>query len=138
MFGRKKSFDDDKKDEFVKGIASMLEIQLVVVPNRRSLNDTKGRINRRAIGYVYGFVDCALRSTGQDMSDAAVGVPIMFQVLRHLFPGHERAYTDFLIKQSQDPEVIHGMMNGGQQYADFSKPNRKGAPMGLARFLLES
>jgi hypothetical protein len=30
-----------------------------------------------------------------------------------------------------------GMMHGGQQYIDFSKPGHGGAPMGLARFLLE-
>jgi hypothetical protein len=27
-------------------------------------------------------------------------------------------------------------MHGGKQYIDFNKPNAKGAPMGLARYLL--
>jgi hypothetical protein len=135
-FGKKKTFDDTRKDGFAEGLAGLLECQLVVVPGN-SLNDAKGQINRKAIGYVYGYVDCALRCMGQDMSDVSVGVPILFQVFRRLFPGNEETYTSFLIEHIHDPVITLGMMTGGQQYVDFIKPGRKGVPMGLARFLLD-
>src|ERR1035438_2467608 len=96
MFGKKKTFDDDKKSKFAKAISDMLAIQMVVATGR-SVESAKGRPNRKAIGYIYGFIDCALQSIGQDMGDVSVGVPITYQVLRHLFPGHEQAYATFLI-----------------------------------------
>jgi hypothetical protein len=67
-----------------------------------------------------------------------VGIPILFQVLRALFPGHERAYAEFLLAHMNDEEVMLGIMVGGQQYSDFiAKPDAKGAPMGFARFILK-
>jgi hypothetical protein len=136
MFGRKKVFDDNEKSKFVEAIADMLAIQMTVATGR-SIESAEGRINRKAIGYIYGFIDCALRSIGQDMSDVSVGVPITYQILQHLFPRHEQAYTSFLIDHLNDEVVVLGMMAGGQQYADFNKPDAKGSPMGLARLILE-
>lgn len=136
MFRRKKTFDDDKKSELARALSGMLAIQMALAVG--SIQDANGRINRKAIGYIYGFIDCALRSIGQDMGDVAVGVPITYQVLRDLFPGHEQAYTNFLIGHLKDEVVVLGMMSGGQQYADFIiTPGAKGAPMGLAKFILE-
>src|SRR2546427_10466951 len=97
MFWRKKpGFDDAKKDEFVEAISLMLETQMVVV-SCHSIEDAQGQINRRAIGYIYGYVDAALTSIGQNMSDMSLSVPIMYQILRHLFSGHEEKYTRFLL-----------------------------------------
>ena len=58
----------------------MLEVQLTVVGSA-GIETADGQINRRAIGYIYGFVDGALRTIGQDMGDVSIGVPIVFQVL---------------------------------------------------------
>jgi hypothetical protein len=135
MFGKKNTFDDEKQNKFVTAISTMLETQMLLTDS--SIESTSGCINRKAIGYIYGFIDCALRTIGQDMADAKVSVPIIFQVMRKLFPGYEEVYTTFLIDHVQDEVVLLGMMVGGQQYADFSKPGAKGAPMGLARFILE-
>ena len=139
MFWRKKQgFDDAKKDEFVEAISLMLETQMVVVPGRY-IEDAQGQINRKAIGYIYGYVDAALTSIGQDMSDMSLSVPIMYQILRHLFPGHEEIYTRFPMDNiGQDDELTLGVMKGGQQYVDFTKPGAEGAPMGLAGIMLEA
>jgi hypothetical protein len=84
---------------------------------------------RKAIGYIYGFADCALRNIGQDMGDASVGVPVIYQVLRRLFPDKAEKYVTFLIDNMRDERVLLGMMTGGQQYADyFCKPGREGMP----------
>jgi hypothetical protein len=45
---------------------------------------------------------------------------------------------DFLAKNIRsDDMMMVGVMHGGQQYADYSKPGASGAPMGLARFMIE-
>jgi len=65
-------------------------------------------------------------------------VPITFHVIRRLWPDHVNKCMDFLAKNLQsDPLMNAGMMHGGQQYLDYSKPEASGAPMGLARFMIE-
>jgi hypothetical protein len=148
MFLKKKNntFDDEQKAAFVILISEMLETQLSavdvmvekhMVSGKPSIEDSRGRINRKAIGYIYGFIDCALQCGGQNMSDVSIGIPLTYQVLRHLFPGREDAYMKVIIDHLKDESVDLGMMKGGQQYADYSKPEKEGAPMGLARFVIE-
>ena len=97
----------------------------------------QGGPKRKAIGYVYGYIDGVLRTKGWDMADTQLGVPITYQVIRRLWPGKEAEYTSFLADRLQDPQVVIGMMLGGQQYIEYSKPGAASAPMGLARFIIE-
>ena len=98
----------------------------------------KGRVNRKAIGYLYGFVDSAIQCGGENIADVHVGAPIMYHVLRALFPGHEREYMEFLMLNENDKLVMLGKLEGGQQYIDFlPKPGVKRAPMGFARFIVD-
>ena len=66
--------------------------------------------------------------------------PLVFPSLtkyRALFPGCEDEYIKFIVTHLKDERVVLGMMKGGQQYADYSKPGSKGTPMGLTQFLIE-
>lgn len=138
LFKRRRKFDDTARDEFVEAMASMLEVKKVVAGDH-PIEDEDGRLNHKAIGYIYGFIDAALRTIGQDMSNAAVGIPITYQVLRRLFPGCEDKYVQFLADHmGKNERVTMEAMKGGQQYIDFTKPGAKGAPMGLARYLIEA
>ena len=131
---RKKAFDDEQKTKVADLIAEMLAVQVDI--GGGSIENAEGQIIRKAIGYIYGFADCALRNIGQDMGDASVGVPVIYQVLRRLFPEKAEEYVTFLIDNMSDERVLLGMMTGGQQYADyFCKPGREGIPMGLARVI---
>lgn len=134
MIGKKNAFDDDEKSEFADRLALLLSVQMVVSP-AQSIEVTKGRINRKAIGYIYGFIDCSLQCRDEDITNISVGLPILYHVMRKLFPGHEQAYIDFLMGHMDDEIVVLGMMAGGQQYNEFIRA--EGAPMGLARFILE-
>ena len=137
LFKRRNRFDDDAKREFVDAIATMLEAQLVPVGNA-SVEDESGRINPKALGYIYGFVDAALHAVGQDIGDSLIGIPITFQILRKLFPGREERYANYLAeKMGRDQVVTASAMTGGQQFLDFMN-NKLAAPMGLARCILES
>ena len=146
MFGKKAAetkatFTDDQKSELAERLSVILAVQMVVPANPvrvTKIEVTKGHINRKAIGYIYGFIDCALQCRGEDITNLSVGLPIVYHVLRKLFPGHEQAYTDFLMAHMNDEIVALGMMEGGQQYNEFiHRSDATGVPMGLARFILE-
>jgi hypothetical protein len=73
------------------------------------------------------------------MADTDIGVPITFHVFRKLFPNYDATtYVQFLMRNLNDEMVALGSMAGGQQFLDYSKPDSTGAPLGLARFILEA
>jgi hypothetical protein len=130
-------FDDAAKLQFVNVIADVLKLQKMVAGDA-SIEDENGRPKRKALGYVYGFIDAALRARGQDMSDPSVGVPVTFQVLRKLWPDRAANYMAFLRENiHSDDLMMIGIMHGGQQYVDYRKPGASSGPMGLARFMIE-
>jgi hypothetical protein len=136
FFRKQNVFDDKKKQIFVDAISEMLEVQLVVAGNC-GIEDAQGNINRKAIGYIYGFIDAALSTIGQDMSDISLGIPITFHVLKRLFPDRGEKYLQFLQdKIRTDKVVLFGSLTGGQQYIDYAR-SKLSAPMGLARFIIE-
>ncbi len=139
MLGRKKSFGRAEQSELSDRLSILLSVQLAVSGTQSNevtkIEFTKGHINRRAIGYIYGFIDCALQFRDQDITDISVGLPILYQVMRNLFPGHEQAYIDFLMYHMEDEVVVLGMMAGGQEYNEFIQANRTG--LGLAKFIRE-
>jgi len=126
-----------QKIDFAKTLAGMLEVQLMLIRDKTAIESETGRPKPKSIGYVYGCVDAALRSRGWDMSDAEVGPPITFHVLRTLWPGKEADYYDFLVDNLSDSAVNAGMLRGGQEVTDWLKGRISGgAPTGLARLIL--
>jgi hypothetical protein len=74
LFKRKKAFDDAAMLELAADIARTLQLQMTAAAGV-SIEDEQGHPKRKALGYVYGFIDAALRATGQDMADMSIGVP---------------------------------------------------------------
>lgn len=137
FFKKKQIFDDAKKVQFVDSISSTLEMQ-ITVSGGCSIEDSDGNLNRKAIGYIYGFIDAALGSIGQDMSNVSVGIPITYHVLNRLFPGRGEDYIEYLRNNiGKDEVLMFGTMTGGQQYTDSIKPGHKGVPMKFGIFLVE-
>lgn len=137
LFSRKERFDDAAKLQFATTIAEMLQLQMIMAAGK-SIEDERGHLKRKALGYVYGYIDAALRTRGQDMADMSIGVPITFQVIRRLWPDHVNKCMDFLAKNLKSDALMNaGIMHGGQQFLDYSKPGSSGAAMGLARFMIE-
>lgn len=135
-FKKKRTFDDAQKAQFAQLISPLLEMQRIAAGNC-SIEDSEGNPNRKALGYIYGFIDAALQTVGQDMSDVSIGVPILYQVLNSLFPGRGEDYTKYFIDHMEDEVSTLGVMTGGQQYIKYHKPGSKGIPMGLARFIMQ-
>lgn len=137
FFGKKNRFDDAAKIQFAKSIAEMLKIQTMVAAGK-SIEDDQGHLKRKALGYVYGYIDAALRVKGHDMADMSIGVPITFHVIRRLWPGNVDECMDFLANNIKTDMLMNAaIMHGGQQFLDYSKPGASGVPMGLARFLVQ-
>ena len=114
----------------------MLKVQQIA--GGRAVEAADGSINRRAIGYIYGFINAALRTIGPDMSKIEISVPITYHILERLFPGKGAKYGTFMAEHmGTDRMVTLGAMTGGQQYVDLNRPGRKGIPMGLARYVIE-
>ena len=74
LFKKRVKFDEGKKSQFIEAVAGMLQLQLATV-TCYSIESADGSLKPKAIGYVYGFIDAALRTIGQDMSDVSGGRP---------------------------------------------------------------
>lgn len=133
---RKSPFDDRRKAELVEMIGATLRTQLLLHgPNIPDLANPEGS---KALGYVYGFVDAALRSVGQDMAKMDIGPPVTYQVLRAVFDEDADRYLQWLQTHIGASELMMaGVMSGGQQFVDWQSGKLE-MPMGLARFVLES
>jgi hypothetical protein len=132
VFKKPPAFGDQQKEQFIAAISVMLEAQVAAA----GTSEVSEPLELRALGYVYGFIDAALRTIDQDMADNTVGIPITFQVLRRLFPGYEHEYLEFLKENiGKDATIMAAAMYGGQQYIDFNN-GKLAAPMGLAKTLI--
>lgn len=127
-----------EKSDLADRLALLLSLQLVFSPGRSvevsKIETQEGVINRKAIGYIYGFIDCALQCRGEEVTNLELGLPILYHVMHKLFPGNEQAYIDFLMTNMDDEVTVLGMMVGGQEYHEFLHEGR--APLGLSRLVL--
>ena len=133
---RKPPFDDRRKAELVEMIGATLRTQLLI--QGTSIPDLANPDGSKALGYVYGFVDAALRSVGQDMAKMDIGPPVTYQVLRAVFDDDANRYLQWLQMHIGESDLMMaGVMSGGQQFVDWQSGKLE-MPMGLARFVLES
>ncbi len=103
-FGKKKAayapksaLTNEQKRALAKGLSDFLQIQLGMAayfsppkPGQvTQIELERGQINKKAIGYIYGFVDAAIQNQGETIANVYVGPPVLFAVLRQLFPDHE-------------------------------------------------
>lgn len=126
-----------EKTELADRLALLLSIQMLGPTTGpgdvTTIEKSAGHINRKAIGYIYGFIDCALQCRGENVTDLDVGLPILYHTMRKLFPGREQTYIDFLMSHMEDDAMVLGMLAGGQEYQDFLRDAR--TPFGLFRFI---
>jgi hypothetical protein len=141
LFGRfkkPKPLDDQAKSGLAEAYALQLAVQKEVAGQASRIHDATGQLKPRPLGYIYGYIDAALRTKGLEMADTSVGVPITYQVLRRLWPQHAYECMQLLVDNiATDQVIVAAMMHGGQQCLDYRKPGAVGVPMGLAEFLIE-
>jgi hypothetical protein len=138
FFSRKKTLDDAVKLGLAEAIAVQLMLQKNTAGAHAAIDDKNGHPKLRALGYVYGYIDAALRTDGHDMADTSIGAPITYHVLRRLWPDRVNDCMRALLANLRtDQQMMAAIMHGGQQCLDFRKPGVSGVPMDLARFLIE-
>lgn len=93
-------------------ISEVLTVQVTFAGGHlRHLATSRGA---KALGYVYGFCDAALRTFGKDMSDPSQGVSFTFRVLSRDFPDSAEQYLNYISKKGgKDAGTNAGVMLGG-------------------------
>ena len=82
------------------------------------LEDKDGHPNGAALGYMFGFVDCALRAAALDIRDTH-GRAMMLALLNEFAPGRAGRYYDFLVRAKGHTSVIIGIALGGNEHRDW-------------------
>lgn len=83
--------------------------------------DITGKINGKALGYVFGFLDALSQSSKLDIRDVE-GEAALHALLARLFPeevARTGTYVTHLRNMRDDPEVMNGVMLGGKQATDW-------------------
>ena len=75
LFSRKKTLDDAVKLGLAEAIAAQLILQKNTAGAQAAIDDRNGHPKLRALGYVYGYIDAALRSDGHDIAGTSPGGP---------------------------------------------------------------
>jgi hypothetical protein len=138
FFSRKKPLDDAVKLRLAEAIAVQLILQKNMAETQAAIDDRNGNLKLRALGYVYGYIDAALRTDGHDIADTSIGGPITYHVLRRLWPDRVNDCMRALLANLRvDQQMMAAIMHGRQQCLDLRKPGASDVPMDLARFLIE-
>src|SRR5690348_12251246 len=89
----------------------------------RSVEDATGNLNKKALGYIYGFTDAALQS--RDLSiDHEYGGATLVEIYNQLWPGKGGNYYKYLVDHIQDADIIGGIAYGGQELCDWQNDNQ--------------
>lgn len=127
--------DDDTRIHLENRISNLLHAQLAILSDP-VIQDISGDLNRKAIGYVYGFAK-GYFSAGCELEDFCICVQVTAQVLEHLFGRFKKEmYARFLEDNLTDPIVLSGILTGDREVQDYLN-NSNAMPVGLARFILE-
>jgi hypothetical protein len=127
----------------ITNVVDLLEIQRAM-SGRHSIDDGTGRINRKALGYLFGFIDGALKvQTGLELSDEALGRPILAEIISRVFPGEEDRCIEFIMEYlGIDAILTEAALAGDREYINHVNAlirgeRPKGSPMGFALALVE-
>jgi hypothetical protein len=115
----RKPMDDEQKASIASKLAILLEAQLSL-SGSKTPDSKNGGPKPKVLGYVYGYIDAALRTDGWE-TDLDICVPIAFQVFRHLWPDKEREYVEFLTDHLDDPVVVAACATGGEEQLNSTK-----------------
>jgi hypothetical protein len=138
FFRTKKTLDNAVKLGLAEAIAAQLMLQKNTAGAHSDIDDRNGHPKLRVLGYVYGYIDAALRTDDHNIADTSIGGPIIYHVLRRLWPDRVNdCMRALLAKLRTDQQMMAAIKLGGQQCLELRKPGVSDVPLDLARFLIE-
>lgn len=135
LFKRTKS-SEQKRDDVIEAISGILRVQLTLADSHSI--GTGEAINKKALGYICGFIDATLEIYKFDTSNSEDRVLVIYHVFKNLYPTRETEYMDFLLEYlGDDEEVMSGYKHGLEQGTILFIEGADGAPIvGLTQILL--
>jgi hypothetical protein len=86
-----------------------------------ALTDNTGKVNGKALGYIYGALDALLQSANLDIRGLEAEAALHSLIAR-LFPaevGKAGTYVGYLRNMQNEPEIMNGVMLGGTDVTDW-------------------
>jgi hypothetical protein len=138
FFSKRKTLDDAAKFALAEDIATQLIIQTKTAGPRATIDDSDGHPKRGPLGYVYGYIEAALRTHGHNAADTSIGAPITYHVLRRLWPDRVNDCMRLLFNNlNTDQQMMAAIRYGEKQCLDYRRQGVSDVPTGLAHLLIE-
>jgi hypothetical protein len=127
--------DETTKARVKTRIANLLHDQLSVLTDA-PIEDSFGELNRKAVGYVFGFASAYLKARCR-LEPSYTTVAITSDVLETLFSRHSAAeYNRFLMRNLNDRLVVLGKRIGSREFEEYLDSSNA-TPVGLGRIILK-
>jgi hypothetical protein len=138
FFSKRKDLDDAAKLALAEDIANQLIAQAKAAGPRATIDDSDGQPKRRPLGYVYGYIEASLSTSGHNVADTSIGAPITYHVLRRLWPDRVNDCMRVLFNNlNTDRQMMAAMKYGGKQCLDHRRQGSSDSQTGLAHLLIE-
>lgn len=121
--------EDDLKEKYAKAFPLLLEllhIGAVFIGDRVVLVD-EGRVNAKALGYIYGLADCALQFGRMDIA-STYGLGLLMGLIMEFDEPNADMLFNYLKAPLDETSLMEGVSLGFDDYEVFARSGGKGAP----------
>ena len=111
--------EKERYHEAANTLVGLLHGQTIFIDTVK-LVDARNEVNAKALGYIYGLADCALRLAKLDVgSEHAAGL-LVFLISEFDGPNADRLY-EYLRSPSDRVKLMEGVMRGRNDYDAWDK-----------------
>ena len=131
MIFRKATVEINRETELRRALCHLLNRQKDAIPGFY-LEDTSRGVNGRAVGYIYGFVEAALKQLNLSVNHPD-GKKLILSIFNEFDSGRGDELLLHLTKGlKENPEYIKGITLGSTQYRDWLNSGGIKIPTGWA------
>lgn len=111
-------------------LTQLLGAQKLLIPDFAL--EVNGAVNKTAIGYIYGFIDCAAQLAELEIN-CADGQKMIDNILHYMNDRRSDHIMNLIAELWDDDEFVKGMNIGGTEYNEWVKGNGVSVAAGLGR-----
>ena len=122
--------DKPLKERYAKAgpiLAELLRIQEVFIPSGKAVLVDQGRVNAKALGYIYGLADCALQIGKMDIG-SKWGLGLLMSLIVEFDDANGDMLWEYLQKPLDEKALMEGVSLGFDDYAVWAKSGGNGGP----------